>query len=60
LIRKALEPDVVVTVIVSVAGVDPLTEVELGETVQVESEGAPVQASETVPLKPRFPPTEIE
>src|SRR5262249_49068655 len=53
-ILGVVELAVVVTVTVSVAGVEPLTLGDCGATVQEASEGAPVQLNETVPLKPKF------
>ncbi len=43
---------VVVTVTVKAEGEDPFGVTEVGATVQVANEGAPVQDSATVPVKP--------
>ena len=47
----------VVTVTVAVAGLGPLTVTELGEMLQVASDGAPAQVNTTVPLNPALPVT---
>jgi hypothetical protein len=52
------EGAVVVTVTVTGVALVPFSVTELGETLHVESEGAPVQLKETVWLKP--PPGETE
>ena len=43
---------VVVTVTVKAEGEDPFSVTEVGATAQVANEGAPVQDSATVPVKP--------
>ena len=54
-LRLAVERAVVATVTVTLAVLVRLSITELGFVVQVASAGAPVQASCTVPLKPRTP-----
>src|SRR6266550_5680112 len=46
------EAAIVVTETATLAAVDPLTTIELGVTAHVDSDGAPVQVSATVWLKP--------
>ena len=46
-----------VTVTVAVIGADPVSEIELGDTVQVDSDGAPLHESATAPLNP---PTDVK